>query len=195
MQLATLGYSHSMTLETCIPATRADLFDLFERLGIAHTTLEHRPVFTVEEGADIKAAMPGGHTKNLFLKDKNGAFFLVCALGQTQIQLNHLHKAIGCARLSFGSEAYLFERLGVRPGSVTLFALINDRAHQVTLVLDKALLEAEPINFHPLSNDATTSMNQADLAKFITHWGGRVMMCDFSGDAPICTPWLAPVPN
>jgi Ala-tRNA(Pro) deacylase len=195
MQLATLGYSRGMTLEPFTPATRADLFDLFDRLGISHTTLEHRPVFTVEEGADIKAAMPGGHTKNLFLKDKNGAFFLVCALGQTQIQLNHLHKAIGCARLSFGSETYLFDRLGVRPGSVTLFALINDRAHHMTLVLDKALLEAEPINFHPLSNDATTSMSQADLAKFITHWGGRVMTCDFGGEAPICKPWQAPVPN
>ncbi|GIU68020.1 prolyl-tRNA synthetase associated domain-containing protein [Candidatus Phycosocius spiralis] len=181
-----------MTLELCAPATRADLFNLFDRLGVSHSTLEHRRVFTVEEGADIKAALPGGHTKNLFLKDKNGACFLVCALGQTRIQLNHLHKAIGCTRLSFGSETYLFERLGVRPGSVTLFALINDPTHKVTLVLDKALLEADPINFHPLSNDATTSISQYDLSKFITYWGGRVLLGDFDGEAPICLPIQAP---
>lgn len=171
------------------PATRAELFALFDRLGIVHHTLDHRPVFTVEDGADIKAAMPGGHTKNLFLKDKDGAFFLVCALGQTQVRLNQLHKTLGCARLSFGSEEHLLDLLGVTPGSVTLFALINDPARKVTLVLDEALLAAEPINFHPLKNDATTAISQADLAAFIRNWGGSVFRCDFSGELPQAMAW------
>lgn len=178
-----------MTATASHPATRADLFALFDRLGISHHTLDHRPVFTVDEGADIKAALPGGHTKNLFLKDKDGAFFLVCALGQTQVRLNQLHKTLDCARLSFGSETHLLELLGVTPGSVTLFALINDPGRKVTLVLDEALLAAELINFHPLKNDATTAVCQMDLALFIRHWGGRVYRCDFSGEAPQAQPW------
>ncbi|GBF57786.1 prolyl-tRNA editing protein ProX [Candidatus Phycosocius bacilliformis] len=203
MQLGTLGYSNPMTQAASppqtsdqnglsSPATRADLFALFDRLGITHHTMDHRPVFTVEEGADIKAAMPGGHTKNLFLKDKDGSFFLVCALGQTQVRLNQLHKTLGCARLSFGSETHLHELLGVTPGSVTLFALINDPQGRVTLVLDEALLAAEPINFHPLKNDATTAVSQADLAVFIRHWGGAVYCCDFSGETPQAKPWSSP---
>lgn len=189
MQLGPIGYSVGMTDTPSHPATRADLFSLFDRLGIKHYTLDHRPVFTVEEGADIKAAMPGGHTKNLFLKDKDGAFFLVCALGQTQVRLNQLHKTMGCARLSFGSKEHLLDLLGVTPGSVTLFALINDHARKVTLVLDEALLAAEPINFHPLKNDATTAVSQADLAVFIRNWGGSVFRCDFSGELPQAMPW------
>jgi len=184
-----MGYSNAMLDEPRHPATRADLMNHFDRLGIKHQTMYHRPVFTVEEGADIKAAMPGGHTKNLFLKDKDGAYFLVCALGQTQVRLNQLHKTLGCARLSFGSEEHLLDLLGVTPGSVTLFALINDSARKVTLVLDEALLAAEPINFHPLKNDATTAVSQADLAVFIRDWGGRVFQCDFSGELPQAKPW------
>ena len=189
MQLGAIGYSGGMTATASHPATRADLFALFDRLGISHHTLDHHPIFTVDEGADIKAALPGGHTKNLFLKDKDGAFFLVCALGQTQVRLNQLHKTLDCARLSFGSETHLLELLGVTPGSVTLFALINDPGRKVTLVLDEALLAAELINFHPLKNDATTAVCQMDLALFIRHWGGRIYRCDFSGEAPQAQPW------
>lgn len=167
------------------PATRSQLFQHFDALGLTYSTLDHRPVFTVEEGADIKAALPGGHTKNLFLKDKDGALFLVCALGSTQVRLNHLHKTLGCARLSFGAEASMLEVLGVTPGSVTLFALINDTDRRVTLVLDDALLASDPVNFHPLLNDATTSMPQSDLRKFIARWGGAAFGCDFCGELPI----------
>jgi Ala-tRNA(Pro) deacylase len=166
------------------PATQADLFARFDRLGIAHVTHSHRPVFTVEEGADIKAAMPGGHTKNLFLKDKAGRFALVCALGDTAVAVNRLHRAIGAQRFSFGREDALFEMLGVRPGSVTVFALINDPGRRVTLVLDQALLDADPVNFHPLSNDATTAVSQAGLRAFVADWGGEAWVCDFSGEEP-----------
>jgi Ala-tRNA(Pro) deacylase len=167
------------------PATRQHLFELFDRLGLSPKTVDHRPVFTVEEGADIKATMPGGHTKNLFLKDKDGALFLVCALGSTPVRLNQLHKTLGCARLSFGSEALMLEALGVTPGSVTLFGLINDTAHRVTLVLDDALLASDPVNFHPLLNNATTALSQSDMRIFVADWGGKVFGCDFSGDLPI----------
>jgi Ala-tRNA(Pro) deacylase len=174
-----------------MPATDADLFARLDALGIAHTTLEHRPVFTVEEGADIKAQMPGGHTKNLFLKDKDGALFLVCALGETRVALNQLHKTLGCARLSFGPPELMAEVLGVTPGSVTVFGLINDTAHRVTLVLDDALLAADPVNFHPLRNSATTTISQAGLRSFVRGWGGRVFAADFASDVPVARPFAA----
>ncbi|MEN9873374.1 MAG: hypothetical protein RL186_271 [Pseudomonadota bacterium] len=156
------------------------LYAHLDALGIAHKTLTHRAVFTVEEGADIKAQLPGGHTKNLFLKDKAGAYFLICALGQTQIALNQLHKILGCARLSFASADAMGEILGVTPGSVTLFALANDTARQVTLILDQALLDAEPVHFHPLTNTATTTISQGDMRRFVAAWGGVVRACDFA---------------
>jgi len=164
-------------------ATREDLFALFDYLGIVHKTLDHRPVFTVEEGDDIKAHIAGAHSKNLFLKDKNGEFFLICALGNTPIKLNQLHKSIGAARLSFGTEEKLMEILGVTPGSVTLFALINDSARQISLILDKALFESDIVNFHPLLNNATTSISHADMLKFIKNWGGIARIADFSTES------------
>lgn len=153
------------------PASPADLFERFDALGIAHRTYEHRPVFTVEEGRDLKAQMPGGHSKNLFLKDKKGALFLLCALGESVINLNAVSKLIGSGRFSFGSAELLQERLGVTPGSVTLFALINDPGHAVRLILDEALLQHDPVHFHPLRNDATTAISTADLMRFLENLG------------------------
>jgi Ala-tRNA(Pro) deacylase len=164
------------------PATRQDLFAHLDTLGITHTTIEHRPVFTVEEGSDIKSRLSGGHTKNLFLRDKAGALFLICALGATPIKLNRLHKALGCARLSFGNAVLMEESLGVLPGSVTLFSLINDTQRQITLILDDALLASDPVNFHPLLNNATTTISQAHMMVFIAAWGGRVFECNFSNE-------------
>ncbi len=153
------------------PDPAAPLHALLDQLGVAYTTTRHRPVFTVEDGADIKAALPGGHTKNLFLKDKKGALFLVCALGETRIALNALANAIGAARPSFGSTELMSDVLGVTPGSVTIFALMNDRARRVRLVLDAALLAHDPLNFHPLTNTATTAISPAGLARFLAHTG------------------------
>ncbi len=154
-----------------MPATEADLFAHFDALGIKHVTYRHRPVFTVEEGQDLKAAMPGGHTKNLFLKDKKGAIFLISAASSSVIDLNATSKLIGAGRFSFGSAERLMAHLGVEPGSVTLFALINDPAHAVTLVTDEALFAQTPVNFHPLRNDATTAVSPADLLKFVRSLG------------------------
>ncbi|MDQ7019686.1 MAG: YbaK/EbsC family protein [Robiginitomaculum sp.] len=161
-------------------ATRAELFAFFDDLGIQHTTMEHRPIFTVEEGADIKAKLPGGHSKNLFLKDKKGALTLISALGSTQIRLNHLHKTLGGARLSFGRAELMEQTLGVTPGSVTAFALINDQPPQVRFVLDAALLAHDLVNFHPLKNDATTTITSADLLRFAKATGHEPEIVDFS---------------
>ena len=161
------------------PATPADLYAFLDDHGIEHRTLEHPAVFRVEEGHEIKAAIPGGHTKNLFLKDAKGQAWLVCALGETRVDLKRLPEAIGAARLSFGSPELMQAVLGVTPGSVTLFALINDRARRVKLVLDAALLEPEPINFPPLPNTATTAISQAGLRAFLKALDITAQVVDF----------------
>ena len=163
------------------PASPEDLFARLDALGVAHKTTQHRPVFTVEEGADIKAQLPGGHTKNLFLKDKKGALFLLCALGETAIDLNAVSKLIGAGRFSFGSAERLYEHLGVTPGSVTIFALINDPDRRVTLLLDEGLFAHDPVNFHPLRNDATTAISPAGLLRFVESLGRKPVRLAFDG--------------
>jgi Ala-tRNA(Pro) deacylase len=153
------------------PAAPEELFARFDALGIPHATTRHRPVFTVAESADLKASMPGGHTKNLFLKDKKGALFLICAIADTVIDLNAVSKLIAAGRFSFGNAELLKRHLGVEPGSVTLFALINDPERRVTLVLDEALFAHDPVNFHPLRNDATTAISPAGMLQFVQSMG------------------------
>jgi Ala-tRNA(Pro) deacylase len=130
------------------------------------------PVFTVAESRAIKEAIPGGHSKNLFLKDKKGRLFLVVAEAETRIDLKRLHEPLGASgRLSFGSAELLGEVLGVEPGSVTPFGLVNDRERRVSLVLDEALMRYEPVNFHPLVNSATIGVSRADLLRFLEATG------------------------
>ncbi len=162
-----------------MPKTSADLFAFLDAHGVAHCTYAHAPVFRVEEGAKIKAALPGGHTKNLFLKDAKGQLWLISALDDAQIDLKSLPQTIGSAKLSFGSEDRLMAALGVRPGSVTAFALINDPEHTVRFVLDKALIAHDVVNFHPLSNDATTAVSRSDFVKFLSVLGVDPIMVDF----------------
>lgn len=163
-----------------MPITRQELFEYLNDHKIKHTTHDHAPIFTVEEGAHIKASMPGGHTKNLFLKDKAGRFFLICALGNTPIRINKLHPILGCKRLSFGKAEPLLELLGMTPGSVTLFSILNDTDNQVTLILDKALLNHDIVNFHPLLNDATTAISSADMISFAKTTGHDPVILDFA---------------
>jgi Ala-tRNA(Pro) deacylase len=162
-----------------MPATPADLLALLDAHAIAHATLRHPPVFSVGEGAEIKAALPGLHTKNLFLKDAKDRLWLISACAETLIDLKRLPPVIGAARLSFGSAERLWDALGVRPGSVTPFALINDPEQRVTIVLDAALFAAEPLNFHPLSNDATTAVSRAGLIAFMVALRRRPIYVDF----------------
>jgi Ala-tRNA(Pro) deacylase len=163
-------------------ATEAELFAFLDAHGIAHHTHRHAKVFRVDEGHEIKAALPGGHTKNLFLKDHKGQLWLISALGETMIDLKSLPARIGSARLSFGSPERLYEALGVTPGSVTAFALINDPEHKVRFVLDAALIAHETVNFHPLSNDATTAISREGFLNFLTALGVEPMIVDFAAD-------------
>ena len=153
--------------------------------AIAHDTRRHPPVFRVGEGEEIKAAIPGAHTKNLFLKDAKGRIWLISAKDDTEIDLKRLHTVIGSARLSFGSPDLMQEVLGVTPGSVTAFALVNDDHRRATFVLDRALAEADRVNFHPLTNTATTGMSQKDFRGFLARIDVRPMIVDFAGMAII----------
>ena len=160
--------------------TRPDLIAFLDELGVDHRTLDHPAVFRVGEGDEIKAAMPGAHTKNLFLKDKKGRLWLISARQDTVIDLKRADQWIGSARLSFGNETLLWETLGVRPGSVTALGLINDPDQRVTFVLDQALWDADIVNFHPLTNTATTALTQADFRRFLTLIGREPVIVNFA---------------
>lgn len=163
-----------------MPVSRENLFEYLDELNISHSTRDHAPVFTVEESAHIKADMPGAHTKNLFLKDKAGRFFLICAQNDTQIRVNKLHPLLGCKRLSFGKPEPLLELLGVTPGSVTLFSVLNDTNSVVTLIIDAALMAHDIVNFHPLLNDATTAISSEDMIRFAKATGHDPIIMDFA---------------
>jgi Ala-tRNA(Pro) deacylase len=155
-----------------MPATPDDLFTFLDGLGIAHRTVTHPPLFTVEQSQALRGQIPGAHTKNLFLKDKKDALFLVVALEDAKIELKSLHRLLGATgRFSFGSADLLREVLGVEPGAVTPFGAINDTAARVTLVLDTGLMQHETINCHPLVNTRTTSIAREDLVKFLEATG------------------------
>ena len=154
-----------------MPASHQDLFALLDRLGIETRTVEHEAVFTVEQSRELEKDLPGGHTKNLFLKCKKGNIYLVVALHDAGIDLKSLPKRIGSGRLSFGNADLLAELLGVVPGSVTPFALINDTGAKVNVILDAPMMEHETLNYHPLVNTATTAIKRDDLLRFIRATG------------------------
>jgi Ala-tRNA(Pro) deacylase len=147
------------------------LFVRFDALGIAHKTYEHPPVFTVEEAALLYESQPGGHTKNLFLKDRKDALWLVVCRDDLAVDLKELSKALDAPRFSFGSAELLVETLGVQPGSVTPFAVINDTWNKVRVVLDEGMFAFDVLNFHPLRNDRTTAIAASDLPKFLRGCG------------------------
>ena len=151
-----------------MPKTPEDLFKHLETIGVETSTISHPPLFTVEESKELRGEIPGGHTKNLFLKDKKGRLFLVVALEHTEIELKRLHTIIGASgRLSFGKADLLMEKLGVIPGSVTPFGVINDRDRDVTVVLDARMMEFDVLNYHPLVNTQTTTIGRDDLVAFL----------------------------
>ena len=154
-----------------MPATPDDLFAFLDRLGIAHTTVSHPPLFTVEQSQALRGTIPGGHTKNLFLKDKKDAVFLVVAPEDARVELKTLHHKLGAARFSFGSADLMRELLGVEPGAVTAFGVMNDTSRRVNVVVDAGLMEHAVINCHPLVNTMTTSIAREDLVKFLAATG------------------------
>ena len=164
-----------------MPASPDDLFAFLDRLGIAHRTVSHPPLFTVEESQALRGTIPGGHTKNLFLRDKKGALFLVVALEDAVIELRSLHRRVGASgRFSFGSADLLREALGIEPGAVTPFAAINDPAGRVTVVLDAAMMDHETLNYHPLRNTMTTSIGRDGLLRFLEATGHRPRIVPFA---------------
>ena len=161
-------------------------------LGIETETVEHPAVFTVAESRPVKAGIPGAHSKNLFVKDKKGRFFLITARDETAIDLKRVHAAIGASgRVSFGSADQLRARLGVEPGSVTPFAIVNDRAGDVTMILDANLMDHERMNFHPLVNTMTTGISREDLLRFLRATGHEPLILRLPEPASLAEPELS----
>lgn len=165
-----------------MPATPEDLLAFLDSIGIAHSTVEHPPLFTVEQSQALRGQIPGGHTKNLFLKDKKDALFLVVALESAVIDLKGLHRVLGASgRFSFGSADLMRELLGVEPGSVTPFGAINDKAGRIAVVLDAPMMEHSILNYHPLVNTRTTAIARDDLVKFLRATGHDPRIVAVSG--------------
>jgi Ala-tRNA(Pro) deacylase len=159
------------------PKTADDLFAFLDSLKIAYTTRTHAPVFTVSESQSLRDEIPGGHTKNLFVKDKKDQYFVLTVEEHAIVDLKTVHKVIGASsRVSFGKPEAMMDFLGVAPGSVTVFGAINDTGHNVTFVLDEDLMAFDVINGHPLTNDATTSIGRDDLVRFLQATGHRPLV-------------------
>jgi Ala-tRNA(Pro) deacylase len=160
-----------------MPATPEDLLAFLDQLAIPTETIEHPPLFTVEESTSLRGHIAGGHAKNLFVKDKKSRLFLLVLGEEARIDLKRVHEKIGgSGRVSFGSAELLEEVLGVRPGSVTPFGAINDREGRVTVALDATLMAFDRVNFHPLVNTRTTGLASADLIKFLRATGHEPMI-------------------
>jgi Ala-tRNA(Pro) deacylase len=171
-----------------MPAAPDELFAYLDSLGVAHKTIAHPPLFTVEESRAGRGAIPGAHTKNLFLRDKKGTPYLVVALESAVIELKSLHRLLGgSGRFSFGSAELMRELLGVEPGSVTPFAAINDKALRVTVVLDAAMMAHEVLNFHPLVNTGTTTISREGLVQFLRATGHEPRIVAVSSSEPSAT--------
>ena len=162
-----------------------DLFSLLDDLDIIHETVNHPPFFTVEDGLPWRDKIRGLHCKSLFLKDKDGVLYLLVMRGDKRCDMSELSKKIGAARLSFGKPELLFEKLGVTPGSVTPFALINDFGREIKLLFDETMLQSEWVNYHPLRNDQTTIIRAQDLLKFVAHLGYKPQIVSLDSNNPL----------
>lgn len=158
---------HPLLVDGSAPLSPTELLNRLELLGIPHTTFEHDPVFTVEESKLMRGGLDGAHVKNLFLRNKKGVMWLVTCLEDRAVDLKWLGETLGAGRLSFASAERLMKYLGVIPGAVTAFAAINDNTGSVRVALDSALLNASHINLHPLTNAMTTTVESADLLRFL----------------------------
>lgn len=162
-------HSQARLADGTAPLGSAELLLELESLGIAHRTSQHVPVYTVAESRQLRADFPGGHSKNLFLRNKRGRMWLLTCLEDRRIDLKELAERVGAGRFSFASAERLMRYLGVIPGAVTPFAVINDRGGVVQMVLDAALLEHDPLNFHPLDNAMTTAISADGLLRFLEY--------------------------
>jgi Ala-tRNA(Pro) deacylase len=168
-----------------MPATPDDLFAFLDRLNIRHSTVRHEPLFTVEQSQALRGRIPGAHTKNLFLRDKKGALFLVTAMEDATIELKSLHHRVGASgRFSFGPADQMLETLGVEPGSVTPLGVLNDTRGRVKVVLDASLMDFDAINAHPLVNTMTTTLARDDLVRFLRATAHEPVIAPVSGPPP-----------
>ncbi|MGF1660218.1 MAG: prolyl-tRNA synthetase associated domain-containing protein [Rubrimonas sp.] len=152
---------------------------LLARLGARWTLVEHEPVFTVRESAHVTAHLPGAHTKNLFLREKSGQLWLATCLAHRRVRIRDLERRIGAKGVSFASAEALRDALGVEPGSVTPLALVNDAPPRVRVVLDAQMLDMDPVNVHPLRNDATVAIDAQALRAFVAATGHDAVELDF----------------
>ena len=162
-----------------VPADRAVLERRLEELDIRTTTVRHPPVFTVEEAKALRGDLPGCHTKNLFVRDRKGVMWLVVCREDRRVDLAALAQELGCGRLSFGSPDRLMRYLGVIPGAVTPFAVINDRSGRVGVAMDRGMVAHAPWNFHPLDNAMTTAIEPADMVRFLEAQGHAPLWIGF----------------
>lgn len=168
---SVLGKTADIESTNPLHKTPDDLLKHINDLGIQLEVHEHPPLFTVEDSRELRGEIPGGHSKNLFLKDKKGAIWLVTCLEDAKVDLKTLPKLIGSARLSFGKPELLLDTLGILPGSVSPLALVNDTAQTVNAVLDATMMEHDVLNFHPLVNTMTVSIKRDDLLTVVQSFG------------------------
>tara|TARA_Y100000768_G_scaffold352750_1_gene304564 strand:+ start:348 stop:860 length:513 start_codon:yes stop_codon:yes gene_type:complete len=147
--------------------TETDLLELLNKKGLEYEIHKHKPLFTVEDSENSRGNIVGSHTKNLFLKNKKSEFYLFSCDENAQIDLKRYSKSIDAKNLSFANESYLKHYLGVKPGSVSPFALLNDKNNNVNFYLDKILFDSNIINFHPLTNTSTITIKTKDFINFI----------------------------
>lgn len=167
-----------------LPTTPERLFERLDGLGVAYEVHNHPRVYSVAESAPLKESIPGVHCRNLFLRDKQERMALVVAANETEIDLKKLAPLLGMGRLSFGSAERLWRHLGVRPGSVCPFAIINDTDKAVRIVLDAEMMRADIVNYHPLENDRTVGLSPAGLVKFVESCGRGAEIVDLSPARP-----------
>lgn len=167
-----------------LPTAPETLMRRLDDIGVKYTRYDHEAVFTVEESSKLETDMPGTHCRNLFVRDKKKRMFLVVLPNEVAVDMKKLAPVIGSDRLSFGSADRLWQYLGVRPGSVCPFSIINDTDKNVTIVLDKGMMEAEIVNYHPLINTMTLGLSPADLLKFIEDCGHEPKIADLTQASP-----------
>lgn len=173
-----------VNFSTDLPTSPAALMERLAALDIPFTLYEHKAVFTVEESQEIDGLIPGCHTRNLFIRDKKGTMFLVTLRHDTRVDLNKLSTLLGCGRVSFGSPDRLWTYLGVRPGSVTPFAIVNDVGRDVTLVLEEGMMQEDIVNYHPLVNTMTIGLTPDKLLEFFSKINVVPRIIDLSAAAP-----------
>lgn len=167
-----------MELKSKLVDGPSKLFALLDEWGIQYQNYNHKPIFTVEEGHYLVEKIPGAHSKNLFLKNKKGQYYLVVMLGQDTLDLKTLRKQLGSNKLSFASPERLMEKLGLTPGSVTPFGLVHPNGKEITVLLDADMMKHDQLNFHPLQNDRTTTIGREDFLKFIEKTGHEANVVD-----------------